>query len=995
LRLDIRDGALQPAQSGQRAIVQGQPAESMLVQRIFSSDEDVVMPPPQSHKKLTAAEKGLLKTWIAQGAAFTTHWSFTRPVRPALPAVRDRGWVKNEIDTFILDRLEKAGLRPAPEAARGTLLRRLTLDLTGLPPTIGEVEAFLQDRSPDAYEKVVDRLLASPHYGEKMAQDWLDLARFGDTNGYQTDNYRSIWPYRDYVVAAFNANKAFDQFTRENLAGDLLPNPTREQRIASGFHRNHRHNGEGGSDPEEFLVAYAVDRTNTTATVWLGLTLGCAQCHDHKYDPFSQKEYYQLYAFFNSLKGEVGVSKTTSGPVLKLPTAEQNAGLERLNQQLKALEQRIKDREPEVVAALAVWEKQQAVDGEGPGAPGSGLLAHYELERSPDRHIADSSGHGHHGTYLNGQPAWVGGIKGQALKFSGELAMVDVGQIANFERAQAFSYSCWFNADRLTGTLVAKLDDVNARRGYDVGLAESGQLVAHLIHHWPMDGIRIVTKKQVSANSWHQVLVTYDGSSKAAGLRLYLDGQPQPVEVVSDTLTESIRSEVPLFIGRSSDTEAFRGVLDEVRIYDRTLSTDEAARLYDATLRPILVLAPDQRTPEQKLLLRQHFLERHDAEYPQLVRERLRLQKQLKELETAIASTLVMEEPEKLRPAHVLKRGDFQNKGEQVGPDVPALFAPLPKDKPRNRLTLAQWLVEADNPLTARVTVNRLWKQFFGEGLVRTLDDFGLQGELPSHPELLDWLATQFLADQWNIKTFQKRIVLSAAYRQDSAVPGRPVESDPYNRLLWHGARFRLSAEEIRDNALAISGLLVQRVGGPSVHPYQPEGYFGDKGVDWKWQMSTGSDRYRRGLYTYWRRTTPYPAFQTFDAPTREVCTVNRPRTNTPLQALVTLNDPVFVEAARVFGQRILQEGGSQLDDKLVFAFRCAVVRRPTEQERAVLERTYRKQLQRFQADPHAAAVLVGNGSVPRPPELDVAELAAWTALGNLLLNLDETITRE
>ncbi len=994
LRLDVRDGALQPADSGERAIVPGKPADSVLVQRIFSSAEDFRMPPSSSNKPLTAAEKVLLKTWIEQGASYTTHWSFTKPVRPVFPPVRDWGWVKNEIDAFILSRLELAGLRPSPEAERVTLIRRLTLDLTGLPPTIPEVEDFLKDRSPEAYEKVVDRLLASPHYGEKMAQDWLDLARFGDTNGYQTDNYRSVWPYRDYVIAAFNANKPFDQFTLENLAGDLLPNATQQHKIASGFHRNHRHNGEGGSDPEEFLVAYAVDRTNTTATVWLGLTLGCAQCHDHKYDPFSQREYYQLYAFFNSLKGEVGVSKTTSGPVLKLPTAAQKAELERVQRQLKVVEERIKEREPQVVAALAAWEKQQAAGTVPASSTPNGLLAHYELERSSDRHIADRSGQGHHGTYLNGEPAWVPGILGQAVKFRGELAMIDVGRIADFEWTQPFSYGCWFNADRLTGTLVAKLDDVNARRGYDVGLTESGQLVAHLIHRWPLNGIRVVTRKQIQANTWHHVLVTYDGSGKAAGVSLYLDGQRQPVEIQNDTLSQTIRSEVPLFLGRSSDSEAFYGAIDEVRIYDRLLSAEEATRLYDAVIQQVLA-TPEQRTPEQKQLLRRHYLDRYDAEHSQLEGQQIRLRNELKELEKAVASTLVMEEPDKPRPAHLLKRGDFQHKGDPVGPDVPALFTPLSKDKPRNRLTLAQWLVDPDNPLTARVTVNRLWKQFFGEGLVRTLDDFGLQGEFPSHPELLDWLASQLIADQWNLKAFQKRMVMSATYRQASAVPARSVESDPYNRLLWRGARFRLSAEEIRDSALAISGLLARRVGGPSVNPYQPEGYFGDKSEDWKWQMSQGSDLYRRGLYTYWRRTTPYPSFQAFDAPTREVCTVNRPRTNTPLQALVTLNDPVFVEAARVFGQRILREGGDRIEDKLAFAFRCAVARQPSERERAVLERTYRRQLQRYQADRQAALTLVSNGPAPRPLELDVAELAAWTAVGNLLLNLDETITRE
>ena len=996
LRLDDRAAALKPAASGRPAIVPGKPADSSLVERVFSSEKDVVMPPPKSGKVLTAGEKALLKAWVEQGAPYEGHWAFIPPVRPGPPAVRDASWVRNEIDAFILNRLEKESLKPTPEADRATLIRRLSLDLTGLPPAAEEVDRFLNDAGPDAYARAIERLLASPHYGEKMAQKWLDLARFGDTNGYQDDAYRSLWPYRDYVIGAFNANTPFDRFTLENLAGDLLPGAAAGQKIASGFNRNHRYNEEGGSDPEEFLVAYAVDRTNTTATVWLGLTLGCAQCHDHKYDPVSQKEYYQVYAFFNGLKGEVGVSKKPSPPMLKMPTADQKVRLERLDRDIAAAEKRLKDREPQVAAGLAAWEKSHAAPPGASAGPRPGLLVHYDFERDKGHHVADASGHGRHGLFINGDPQWIPGPLGQALKFDGDLVNVDLGPTGDFERTQPFSFACWFNAQGSDGTLLAKVNDISdSRQGYEIGLTDRGRVEVILCHDWPANACRVVTKEGTATDSWHHVLVTHDGTGKAAGLKVSLDGKPQPVEVAADGLSGSMRTEMPLFLGRKSESGAIKGSLDEVYLFDRALSASEATGLYDAALAKIVATAADKRSDAQKGLLRRHYLDRFDGEHRRLAADLARLRKESQDLDAAVTFTLIMEEPEQPRPAFVLTRGDFGQKADKVGPGVPAVLPPLPGGERPDRLTFARWLVRPDNPLVARVTVNRLWEQFFGAGLVRTGDDFGLRGELPSHPELLDWLATEFVASGWDIKALQRRIVLSATYRQSAAATDRAREADPYNRLMSRGARFRLSAEEIRDGALAAGGLLARRLGGPSVRPYQPEGYFQDKSSDWKWEASEGDGLYRRGLYTYWQRTTPYPPFQVFDAPTRELCAVDRPRTNTPLQALVTLNDPAFVEAARVFGQRVMTRGGGAFDDRLVFAFRSAVARRPTDRERQVLRQVYDAQLRRFRADPKAALALASNGRAPRPPGLDVPELAAWTAVGNVLLNLDETITRE
>jgi hypothetical protein len=751
LRLDTQEGA-------RAVIVPGKSAESELVRRITSDDPDERMPPPRTNRTLTARQKELLRLWVDQGAPWGKHWAYETPLRPDMPAVKNAAWPRNPIDRFVLARLEREGLAPSPEATRETLIRRVTLDLTGLPPTPHELDAFLADRAPDAYERLVDRLLASPRYGERMAMDWLDDARYADTNGYQNDFARTMWPWRDWVIAAYNRNLPFDRFVIEQVAGDLLPGATLSQRIASGFNRNNRTVTEAGSIDEEWRVENAVDRVETTTTVFLGLTMGCARCHDHKYDPISQKEFYQFFGFFNSVN-EKGVYTEQRGnvpPLITLPRPEDLARLKQLDAAIAAAD-----------AAVRAQEK---------------VLAE--------------------------------------------------------QRRQA--------------------------------------------------------PKQSTA------------------------------------------------------------------------------------------VAPARNPPElQKAKQAAAKLRKEKADYQQ-----------------RIPSVMVMADLPKLRDTFVLKRGryDMPDKSQKVEPGVPACLSRLPAGAPHNRLGLARWLVDLANPLTARVAVNRFWQRYFGAGLVRTTENFGIQGEPPSHPELLDWLATEFIHIGWDTKAMQKLIVTSATYRQTSAETPALQQRDPENRLLARGPRFRLPAEVVRDNALAISGLLTEKAGGPSVKPYQPAGLWeelaGGAG-EGPYIQDKGANLYRRSLYVYRKRTVPHPAMATFDAPSREVCQVKRPRTNTPLQALELLNDVTYVEAARRLAQRMLAEGGSTAEQRLTFAFRLATARLPRPAELQVLLRGLECYQRAFHADAEAARRFVHHGDSPADDKVDAVELAAYTAAAGVILNLDETISKE
>jgi hypothetical protein len=1018
LRLDERVSAIGALESGARAIVPGDVASSTLVQRIESADPDLVMPPPAAKKPLSDGDKQLLRRWIAEGAKYNAHWAFVPPTRPEVPKASATEFrIENPIDAFVADKLWRNGMEMSPEAERATLVRRLSLDLTGLPPTIAEVDAFLADTSPKAYESLVDRMLASPHYGEKMAQDWLDLARFGDTNGYQDDAARPSYPYRDHAIAAFNANQPFDQFTIEQLAGDLLPNATLAQRVASGFNRHHRQNEEGGSDPEEFLVVYAVDRTNTVATTWMGLTLGCAQCHDHKYDPITQREYYRLYAFFNSLKGEIAINNkdpSNNPPQISLPTAEQKARMDSLAAQISAVDQQLKTRQPEQDRAFATWLQ------EAESKARSGAL----LANKPAGMIGGVFERTNHRAFY--ADTQLGGTFSldQAMSASGQLVVTaSINNHINIGHFQAGNAT----AANLLGIMIAEgprlfayvgLND-GTRVGADPIVLEHGRQYDWSYRWDPQGGVDDPADADNVGEGLLTVSVTHE--EKAVGtlnvdltseqrsrgavfdafgvISGFFAGKDQPITLYLDNVTYSTPSSNEQRRQSFDADPGWTGFGNQENAhkfgYQPQLAMSSLAKSGSNAISAILLRPEKERKAEEQTQLLEYFRRNVDTEGQTLVTELRRLQSEHNAIKQAAPSTLVWEEMEPRRPAFVLARGDFEQRRDEVQPGVPAFLPPLPTAEPVNRLTLARWLVSPEHPLTARVTVNRLWKQFFGVGLVKTAGDFGTQGELPSHPELLDWLATQLIADGWDLKKCQKRILMSATYRQRAQATPDAFRTDPENRLLARGSRFRLSAEEVRDAALSISGLLVRTIGGPSVYPYQPASFYGDKSKDWTWPDAQASIIYRRGLYTFWRRTTLYPSLQTFDAPARGECTVSRPRTNTPLQALVTMNDPVFVEAARVFGERILTEGGDSNESRITFAMRTAMARKPTTDEMRTLVELIDKRRARYRSDPAAAKGLVSHGKSPRKVGIDDIELAAWTSLASVLLNLDETITRE
>ena len=1027
LRFDLKEGAFAKLDSGAFAIVAGQPQKSRLLEVIaLPLDHDDHMPPAKTGKKLTAAQIETLRRWIEQGAGWSPHWAYVAPVRPAVPPIaRRKSKTGNPIDAFILAELEKKGLKPNPEADRYTIIRRLTLDLTGLPPTLQEVDEFVADKNPDAYERVVDRLLASPHFGERMALAWLDQARYADTSGYHFDGFRQMHLWRDWVIQSFNENKPFDQFTIEQLAGDLLPDATLEQKIATGFHRNVMTTDEGGVDPEEYMAKYQVDRVSTTAQVWLGTTLGCAECHDHKFDPITTKEFYQFFAFFNGIpeKGLDGTRTRNPGPVLKVPTSAQGSKLLWYLDQIPAAEKVVVEREADLPKAQEKWEKglpevkEPKIDG---------LVAAFGFDEGGSRPAeADDAGEKAPGPTPAAAAVtnrFVPGRIGLAARFGGVTNdFLDAGQAVQFDRTNAFSYGAWIKLHGKTGAILSKMEQGPDYRGFDL-LMNDGKVEVHLISKFPDNTLKVVTKDPLPTNAWTHLFMTYNGSNKAAGLKLYVDGKSRPLDAPNDTLSATISSEAPLLIGSRDNAFPFRGLIDDVRFYKRALNPEEVLELF---AHPLLLLARKpsaERTSEERAELKRFFREQRAVEFLD-AKDRLdKLQTAKKELLEKIPDTMVMEEMEKPRDTFILVRGNYLSKGEKVTPGTPACWPPLPKDQPVNRLALARWIGSTNNPLTARVTVNRWWALLFGTGIVKTANDFGSQGDRPSHPELLDWLACEFMQSSagvppvpdmrreldavsgqpgaggtpalrpWSLKHILRLMVTSAAYRQSAAVSREKLERDPYNRLLTRGPRLRLDAELIRDNALAISGLLNAKIGGPSIKPYQPPGIW--EVTDHKYEPSKGADLYRRGMYVLWKRAAHYPSFQTFDAPSRETCTLVRPRTSTPLQSLVLMNDPVYVEAARTLAARVLRDGGSTRAQQLTLAFRLTLARPPERHELEILEKTFRQQYDNFKQDKKGAEELLKVGDSPRPSKLDAAELAAMTGVANVLLNLNETITR-
>jgi cytochrome c553 len=983
LRLDTQEGA-------RRVIVPGQPESSKLIQRVMSQNKALRMPPAYAgHGPLTEREIATLREWIAQGARWEKHWAFLPPVKRPLPSVKHRSWPRNALDYFILARLEREGLLPSPEAAKARLLRRVTLDLTGLPPTVDELEAFLKDERPDAYERLVDRLLASPRFAERIGIRWLEAARYADTHGYQADGPRDMWRWRDWVLQSFHENKPFDRFVMEQIAGDLLPAATRDQLIATGFHRNHRTNGEGGIIEEEFRTEYVADRVETTSTVFLGLTVGCARCHDHKYDPMTQRDYYRLFAFFNNTPDRGLVYNFgNEEPVIKAPTPEQEKKLAELDALADHETRQWQTAQQQLGAEQQKWEKRirgKKLDWQ----VSEGLVFHAALEDGRGLKLECGS-----------QASELGpaeGKVGRALRFADGVHLSAGFETAHFDYLDPFTLAAWIQPETGEGTIVSRSEDYLEGEGWGLHLI-GGKLRLQITRRFTDISLRVETKDSIALKRWSHVAVTYDGKRYARGVRLYVNGIEQEVHVLFNDLNYPFGPKEPLRIGAGGGPQRrFQGLIDEVRIYGRALSADEVAALtVTEDLGQLARRKPAERTPAQQAKLRLAFIDRFAP--PALRELRGRMLAAAAERERyykAIPTVMVMQEVPQPRRTFILKRGVYDAPGEEVKPGTPEVLHPWKPEWPLNRLGLAYWLTDRSNPLTARVTVNRFWQMLFGTGLVKTVEDFGSQGEWPLHSDLLDWLAVEFMDSGWDVKHMFRLMVTSAGYRQDSRLRPELAERDPENRLLARGPRFRLPAEVIRDQALYVSGLLVERFGGPSVKPYQPPGLWQELAGGKGYQRDTGEGLYRRSLYTYWKRTVPPPEMAVFDAPTREVCTVREVRTNTPLQALNLMNDVGILEASRKLAERALREGGAGAESRIRWLYRTVLTREPSAREIRVMEDALQRFLGGWRESKERAVEYLAIGDSPRDGRWDPVETASWTAVANLVLNLDEAVTKQ
>jgi hypothetical protein len=1005
LRLDQRDDAVE---SG--SIVPGDTDSSVMLDRIFSDDPDEVMPPPSLKKTLSAEQKELLKRWIAEGAPYEPHWSFVPPKRPELPPVKKVDWVRNPIDRFILSRLEAEGLAPAAEADRRTLARRLSLDLTGLPPEPAIVEAFVADPHPDAYDRLVDSMLASLEWGEHRGRHWLDYARYADTHGIHFDNYREMWTYRQWVINAFNRNMPFDEFTILQLAGDLVtdhgraasPEQILDNRIASGFNRCNMTTNEGGVIAEEYLVLYARDRTETTASVWMGLTTGCAVCHDHKFDPLTQKEFYELSAFFNNTtQGAMDGNIHDTPPILPVPAVADRSRAIAIEQELKLTAQQRDARKEQSKEAFHAWlaaltptslaqmAPQETPLLEMPLAEGTGSSTRIkQLAKEIDLPLT-----------LNNKAAWQAGPGGRpALLLDGVAA--ELSNVGDFEFDQPFTTTFWTisRKDPHSGAFVCRSTVGPHRRGWTI-IHESGKVSLELCHDGSDKTLRVVGDKPLPSDRWTAVAVSYDGSGTAAGVKVFYDGQPVPMRTTKDTLAKgTIRADAPLTVGgRTAGELLASGIgLSSVTIWPRNLSLPEVQLIAkQPALEALLPLKPEDR-PAEAGGLSTWWLGTFDEPYKAATAAIAKLEGEQAEIRKRGTVAHVMNEKNEMAKAFILDRGEYDRRKDEVKPETPDILPAFPETAPRNRLGLAQWLLLQDHPLTSRVTVNRFWQEVFGTGLVRSSGDFGTTGELPSHPELLDWLAVDFRESGWNVKKLFKLMVTSAAYRQAATATPEKLTKDAANRLLSRGPRFRMDAEMVRDYALAASGLLVKQIGGPSVKPYQPDGVWeavSMGGNTNKYSRDKGQNLYRRSMYWFWKRSAPPASMDIFNAPSRENCCVKRERTNTPLQALVTLNDPQFVEAARVLADRTLELGGDSDDARVDFLSRRLLARPLAADELAVVKKSLADLTEWYKAHPDDAKQLIAVGD-SKPRAVDPVQLAGWTMLTNELMNLDEVLCK-
>jgi hypothetical protein len=1151
LRLDVKDDAFKPTKSGNFAIVPGDVSKSKLVERVTTKDPDEIMPPPKSGKKLTAQQIDMLTRWIGQGAQWQTHWAFSKPQRPALPQVKNKRWPRNEIDYFILARLEKEGLKPSPEADKSTLIRRATLDLTGLPPTPEEVDAFLSDKSTEAYEKVVDRLLTSPRYGENMARYWLDAARYADSHGYHIDSERSMWKWRDWVVQAFNNNLPYDKFAIEQLAGDLLPTPTIEQKIASGYIRNNMSTGEGGAITEEYQSKYTFDRVETTSTIFLGLTMTCARCHTHKYDPITHKEYYQLYAFFNTLDESVmDGNKPNPDPFIKLPAPEQSKRQGFLTNQIAKGQTKLDAPIPELDKTQLAWQskwqeklntgwtflepavmkspnfvvasnsvsgtnttntvvaqvtnrvefklledKSILVQGANPEQDlhkltiklDPGTFAALRLEALPHESLPKKgSGRADDGLFRLSEieaelvtPAKEGQTnnKPKKLKFTQAISDSDqekndvakaidgkpetgwtpdpktvaephvalflFGEPVKVPTNAELQVSLRYEASKSKRSLghfrlaaaqnqelVELLNPPKPEAWNLIGPFKSTGLLAGLTNSYPpekeidlkkeypgvREPIKWAAKPDFEDGKPHEIVKYLHGvhgvyylyrtinvpiarkmeiTVKADEVFKFWVNDKLVAADTNDTKEATLPAKVTVDL-KKGENKFLVKIVNQVgeAFFTFTKDLDDT----EAVPADVAAIFATSKKPSaaQQTKLRNHYRRVNSPEWKRLADDVAKMREEESAIEKAIPTTMIAKEADKPRETFMLVRGEYDKKGDKVSPGVPSILPPLPANVPTNRLGLARWLLDPSHPLTARVTINRFWQQYFGTGFVKTAEDFGVQGDNPSHPELLDWLSTEFLRIGWDVKRFQKLIVMSATYRQSSKLTPFLRTKDPENRLLARGPRMRLDAEVVRDGALAIGGLLVEKSGGRSVKPYQPAGLW--EAVSFnnsqKYVPDKGTAEYRRSMYTYWKRQSPPPNLMLFDAPTRETCTVRRLRTNTPLQALALMNDPQFVEASRAFAQRLMIEGEAKPANRIAYGFRLATGRKPAGDEVKILLDIFTQELAGFQKDKAAAEKLLGVGDFKNRSDLDKAELAAWTTIASMILNLDETITK-
>ncbi len=1005
LRLDTEAGFFDPG-SGP-TVIKGKPEQSPLYQRLIASNPDDIMPPPDSHKSLKPGEIALIQRWITEGAPWQAHWSFIPPQRPGLPALRNKDWVLHPIDAFVLARLEASGLEPAPEANAFTLVRRICLDLTGLPPSPELLARYTQEPalSQEAQSRLIDELLESKAYGEHRARYWLDAARYADTHGLHFDNYREMWPYRDWVITAFNRNLPFDQFTLEQMAGDLLPNPSTDQLIATGFQRCNITTNEGGTIDEENLALYAADRVQTLGWVYLGLTTNCAQCHDHKFDPVTQHDYYSLAAFFrNTTQGpKDGNSKDGKGPVLVVPASGDLPRWDALPGEITTAIAKRDERRRQARPEFESWLADATPDTLDGDLPVQGLALHLPLNEGVGNEVGGICG-GPMTAKATGEVSWTpDGKLGPApvMKLGGTF---DLGSAGDFEKDQKFSYGAWIKAGRngVSGGILARMDEQGGYRGWDLFQADLA-LAVHLIANWADDAIKVSTRNAViEPGKWQHVFVTYDGSGKAKGVQVYLDGVKQALVINNDNLKaeSSIRTTTSLRVGQRSHVQVFAdGAVQDVRLYARQLNAREVQRI--AEIGPLrgMLAAANLRTPAQKEALYGHYLATRDDAFQALDKSTQALEAEKAAIEARSPITHIqVENADSPAMANILMRGQYDQVGEAVAAAAPAALHPLREGLPGNRLGLAHWLNDPANPLTTRVTVNRFWQEVFGRGLVVTAEDFGIMGSPPSHPELLDWLAVEFRESGHDVKRFFKMLLSTRTYRQSAAVTAIKLEKDPQNALLSRGPRFRMDAEVIRDYVLAASGTLSPRMGGPGTKPYQP-GHIWDvvglPNADTRdYVQDQGENLYRRTLYHFWKRMAHPPNMDLFNAPSREVCTVRRDRTNTPLQALVTLNDPQFIEASRRLAESLMHRHGSDTDALLNDLSLRVLCRSLAQSEKHLLATSHRDLLAHYHANPPDAQALIAIGDSQADEQLDRAQLAAWTLVCNQVFNLDETLNK-